>query len=1055
MNVMGFTLETPTPAIIGFIKKNAHGNTHLNKMGVYALTLNLLDRPYGNKSSRCQMPTEIVERFAEGDMLCGECKKRGLAPRDRIIDTRSEPRTFADSEDGGVDSSHVGAVRNSSPRTNHLEAHAMHARKALIEQLLPHIPAEATEILYNAGYETLDAIRQLNVNLADPNNDIAAAEDYTRRKIPSDAMKQLVQYVHMHSIPIRTLEDRRRDSIEKSKLHRTMIQYQNRELSVAPLLNDGKSNFGNQLLITDAYDPDLDRDINQLVHPFTTETFTLPTTTTCARWMTVEGIPTANATFRADIAKKSSKMVERAFEEKGIVRDLRFHAEQHFVLDIIVNMGDDEPVGALQYAFLKGYIWLDSVTVEKKWEGIGIEWVLLERIIDVAKNRQKNILLHTSPGGVQFFEHLGFRVEPKYTPRSGIPGNFMVYDPRNPRHINNNIQGQRQPNRLAQALKTISTVSSRLKLDQTVTQSAKELLKRVIDEGGVAEDQVDAILGACIYIASRRYGYHLSFGEVARASRKIGRREIGSAFESVRLSEAKGREDGLGLECDVDREVLSSPPDSPLPMNDDDDPDANGLPRKIAPTRKRLTAKQKAMIPFQDFRKHETIKIKLENPEMYYDDVQREVGKRWRSSTDNPKNPARYQPAEVVEEAAPKPVVEYWTASYIPDYKIPATPPPQHPNKSHRTRNPAAAPATKAVSDKHQREGYHASDRSAVAGKAVRSLNNKPAQNPATKTGAAAEIKAAASKTTHMIPPVIPRPAATTARTKLLALKAQGLVAKEEPVFRPTYRSMIRLALEDLNDAAGSTRAEIAKWNAAKYKRDDIADGVRETIRVGLKRGEYVYGNDDRLFLGEVTTPPNRLEKYNQFVAMEMNRIKIEHPDLAPSMVWKMAVSNWREAKNSADSDDGASAVSDEDDEKDMALSPQQKTKFSGSAPEMGSRPYRKIADRESEYHARRLNRQLSPDRVDAFSGKPVNAEAQALMEFLREQGTGRDEGGAGTGRAGLGVVEGGRSRRKSLDVVVEIPVWEGCDFGLGGGGVVGGVDRGMEGMRRLRRPLR
>jgi transcription initiation factor TFIIB len=40
-------------------------------------------------------PPSIVEEFASGDLVCGDC---GLVLGDRIIDTRSEWRTFANDE---------------------------------------------------------------------------------------------------------------------------------------------------------------------------------------------------------------------------------------------------------------------------------------------------------------------------------------------------------------------------------------------------------------------------------------------------------------------------------------------------------------------------------------------------------------------------------------------------------------------------------------------------------------------------------------------------------------------------------------------------------------------------------------------------------------------------------------------------------------------------------------------------------------------------------------------------------------------------------------------
>ncbi|CEH16743.1 cyclin-like protein [Ceraceosorus bombacis] len=52
-------------------------------------------------------PPNIMEEFASGDLVCGEC---GLILGDRIVDTRSEWRTFANEE--GDDPSRVGQADN-------------------------------------------------------------------------------------------------------------------------------------------------------------------------------------------------------------------------------------------------------------------------------------------------------------------------------------------------------------------------------------------------------------------------------------------------------------------------------------------------------------------------------------------------------------------------------------------------------------------------------------------------------------------------------------------------------------------------------------------------------------------------------------------------------------------------------------------------------------------------------------------------------------------------------------------------------------------------------
>lgn len=54
-------------------------------------------------------PPKIVERFSEGDIVCALC---GLVLSDRIVDTRSEWRTFTNDEQSGDDPSRVGEASN-------------------------------------------------------------------------------------------------------------------------------------------------------------------------------------------------------------------------------------------------------------------------------------------------------------------------------------------------------------------------------------------------------------------------------------------------------------------------------------------------------------------------------------------------------------------------------------------------------------------------------------------------------------------------------------------------------------------------------------------------------------------------------------------------------------------------------------------------------------------------------------------------------------------------------------------------------------------------------
>ena len=54
-------------------------------------------------------PPNLVEEFSSGDMVCGDC---GLVLGDRIVDTRSEWRTFSNDDQNNDDPSRVGEAAN-------------------------------------------------------------------------------------------------------------------------------------------------------------------------------------------------------------------------------------------------------------------------------------------------------------------------------------------------------------------------------------------------------------------------------------------------------------------------------------------------------------------------------------------------------------------------------------------------------------------------------------------------------------------------------------------------------------------------------------------------------------------------------------------------------------------------------------------------------------------------------------------------------------------------------------------------------------------------------
>ncbi|KAJ3181066.1 hypothetical protein HDU85_003771 [Gaertneriomyces sp. JEL0708] len=71
-------------------------------------------------------------------------------------------------------------------------------RQRLIDEI-PEVPADAIGLMFDAGYETVEMIKTLNVDLSDPWNDIKQAEVYCQKLLKPGHKKLLVQYVQGHS----------------------------------------------------------------------------------------------------------------------------------------------------------------------------------------------------------------------------------------------------------------------------------------------------------------------------------------------------------------------------------------------------------------------------------------------------------------------------------------------------------------------------------------------------------------------------------------------------------------------------------------------------------------------------------------------------------------------------------------------------------------------------------------------------------------------------------------------------------------------------------------
>ncbi|TGJ82213.1 hypothetical protein E0Z10_g6563 [Xylaria hypoxylon] len=135
-----------------------------------------------------EFPPNLVEEFSSGDMVCGSC---GLVLGDRIIDTRSEWRTFANDDQNNDDPSRVGDSVNPLLNGSQLETNiAFEGKDARELQRLQNKAAKKNDKDGNKSNNTalLAAYREIS-NFCDAMNISKTTQDAAKHifKMTDDA----------------------------------------------------------------------------------------------------------------------------------------------------------------------------------------------------------------------------------------------------------------------------------------------------------------------------------------------------------------------------------------------------------------------------------------------------------------------------------------------------------------------------------------------------------------------------------------------------------------------------------------------------------------------------------------------------------------------------------------------------------------------------------------------------------------------------------------------------------------------------------------------------
>ncbi|KAF9999396.1 hypothetical protein BGZ79_007006 [Entomortierella chlamydospora] len=232
--------------------------------------------------------------------------------------------------------------------------------------------------------------------------------------------------------------------MSSSKLARETTLFKKRNLSICGWGNAQK-NLGNYLSICWEYNPDLDADKDQTLPDQIPNILNRNNSEGVCVESGVIYIPewTNNPnnqylkgycfTIQSELALKyepaqrvlfeqASDLVQRSFYQYNMDLSLDSSLDDNFTIDIFVSSVPSEDLsqitvrGVTQFIFMKSYIYVDKICVAHEYQKMGIGAFLMERVYNVARKRNKDILLYALGPVVDVYKKWGFEYCKEWPP---------------------------------------------------------------------------------------------------------------------------------------------------------------------------------------------------------------------------------------------------------------------------------------------------------------------------------------------------------------------------------------------------------------------------------------------------------------------------------------------------------------------------------------------------------------------------------------------------------------------------------------------------------------
>jgi len=220
--------------------------------------------------------------------------------------------------------------------------------------------------------------------------------------------------------------------MKQTKKSRQARIWANRDLYIMGLEND-KQNLGNALNITEQFNENLSYDYNQSITISNYFLNPLEWEGNIFKFFTIQNeTQMENSPELKSLFNQANDIIKKEFLTKDMDVSLDWSMDEGMTVDLFVKEIPSlfhqmyETVGICEYIFMKKYLWLEVIALKPEFRSNAIGRLLLERIADIAMNRNKDILLYALNDAVPFYLHLGFQFSPKFPHKPYHDGYFMI-----------------------------------------------------------------------------------------------------------------------------------------------------------------------------------------------------------------------------------------------------------------------------------------------------------------------------------------------------------------------------------------------------------------------------------------------------------------------------------------------------------------------------------------------------------------------------------------------------------------------------------------------------